>query len=414
MTAPSTARSRPRLLWLLVSSVGVGVIAENFVLFATPLLVYELTGRASIAGLAFAVEWLPMVAAYPFAGAIADHLGGKRLFILSSALRGGIVVLAFGLLLAQPPWAVPVLIANAALLSMLAAPNRMAVEKLIPTLADGSRLAVAQAAVQNSEVVARTLGPALAAAMVGLTAKEDIILAAGLLFAVSSLPALLLPAEARPQAARPASAIVTDMRHGWTLLLHNRPLMRLALLNCLINLAFAVALASHAVVITGVFELPDAAYGYLNAGAGALGLINLALIPVLLRRWDVYQLGCAGLLMIVAGLLGSGLAGGYLLYAGAFIVASAGVAMFNVFNRTQRIKVLDQRHIGKVMGPFYLLNLLSMPLGGLIVTLFADRHGNQPLIAFSAVLLLVAGPPLIVQAQRGFIRILGQVQQEGT
>ena len=82
-----------------------------------------------------------------------------------------------------------------------------------------------------------------------------------------------------------------------------------------------------------------------------------------------------------------------------------GVTLFNIFNRTQRIKALSPEHIGKVMGPFYVLNLITLPIGGGIVALFSDQHGNQILILLSSLLLAAIGPVLIIRTQRAFERL---------
>merc|ERR1712065_128529 len=108
-------------------------------------------------------------------------------------------------------------------------------------------------------------------------------------------------------------------------------LMLLAILNCTINLAFAVTLASHAAIITGTFGLEDSAYGILNSVTGFLGIINLLLVPLLLKKINIYSLGIFGLTFIVLGLVATSLVDSYIPYLLGFVVASMGVAMFNVF-----------------------------------------------------------------------------------
>lgn len=399
--------SQPRVI-LFVAAIIVGVVSESMIIFATPLMVLDITGTPSSAGLAFAVEWLPAVLIYPFAGVIVDRLGGRNIFIAASVARSTVIVISLLLYFLFPQYAVAILMFNAGFMSLLMAPNRMSVEKIVPQIAQGRQLASVQSAVQNSELIALTAGPALAAFLVVYTDKAWILLVAGVLFVLSALPIFLLHLndDTKEKSADDSSAnsIRKDMVDGVKLLMDSKPLVRLALLNCFINLLFAVSLASHAAVIKTQFELTDSAYGILNSVSGGLGLLNLILIPFILKKLDVYHLGIIGLGMILMGMFATSLAPSYWPYLMGFVFASVGVTFFNVFNRTQRIKAINKNHIGKVMGPFYVVNLMTMPIGGVFVAVFANSYGNQSIILFTTLALLVIGPPLLVASQRSFLK----------
>lgn len=394
-------------IWLFVSSIMLGVIAEALILFATPLIILDITGKASSAGLAFAVEWLPAVLIYPFAGVFADRFGGKRVFIYSSYIRAIILSITIGLVYWLPSMTVIILLINAALMSFLMAPNRMAVEKLVPQIASKDNLAVVQSAVQNSELIGWTLGPALAAYCTLFFDTPVILIISISAFVLSLLPIFFLKNLQETQGVDAADSqikegFIKEMKQGFSLLKNSKPISLLAILNCSINLAFAVSLASHPAIIKSDFGLDDGAYGVLNTISGLLGLLNLLLIPLVLKKLSIYRLGCIGLAMIISGLLITSGVMSFVPYVIGFVIASIGVTLFNVFNRTQRIKALPQEHIGKVMGPFYLVNLITMPIGGILVALFADEHGNQSIIFFTTLLLLIIGPLLIIYAQRAF------------
>lgn len=390
--------------WFFAFAILSAIIGEALVLFATPLLVLEYTGKASLAGLAFAIEWLPAVLIYPFAGVLADRIGGRRLFIISSWSRVVFLALCIAGIYFIDSWLVAILMVNSALMSLFSAPNRMAVEKMVPLLAEGKSLPIIQSVVQNSELIAWTLGPALAATLVLYVDNFFILGLSGFFFFCSAIPIIVLTQLAHKKVKENLGDqnIGKEMLQGFKLLFSSQALMLLAILNCTINLAFAVTLASHAAIITGTFGLEDSAYGILNSVTGFLGIINLLLVPLLLKKINIYSLGIFGLTFIVLGLVATSLVDSYIPYLLGFVVASMGVAMFNVFNRTQRIKAISQQHIGKIMGPFYVLNLVTLPVGGFIVTFFADQHGNQILIGLVTVLLAIIGPLLIMRTQRAF------------
>ena len=59
----------------------ISTIADQLLFFLIPLIIYTITGSASLSGLSFALEWLPRVVAFLLAGLWADKLGGGRLYV---------------------------------------------------------------------------------------------------------------------------------------------------------------------------------------------------------------------------------------------------------------------------------------------------------------------------------------------
>ncbi|MEV0899871.1 MFS transporter [Actinoplanes sp. NPDC049802] len=395
---------------LFAAGVLLGLIAEQVVLFAVPLLIFQDSGDVSTLGLAFALEWLPGLIAYPFAGLLADRDGGARLFSRVNVLRGVTVAVVVLICLTRPSWSTPALIANGAVLSVLVAPVRMSIEKVVPQIAAGSRIAAVQSLVQNMELLALALGPAIAVAAVALLGKVWLLGSAAAIFLLAALCWRPMPrVRPEPAAAAGERRVLGELALGWALLARNRPVVLLATLNFAINLVFATVLAANAALVTGVFHASESSYGLLNTFVGVVGLVNLLLIPWLLNRFDVNALGVFGFVLLCCALLAAGGASSFLVYGTAFVTAMTGCAYYNVFNRTQRIKVIPAEHLGKVMGPFYLLNLLSYPIGGLLVAGAGATVGPQRLVAGLAVLLCLAGAVLLPMTLRSFRQVLAGV-----
>ena len=96
----------------------------------------------------------------------------------------------------------------------------------------------------------------------------------------------------------------------------------------------------------------------------------------------------------------------FAVYGPSFVAGLAGIAYFNVFNRTQRVRVIPREHLGKVMGPFYLVNLASYPIAGILVAVLGGKIGPQRLIAVLAALLTLFGAILLTLTVRSFRRSL--------
>lgn len=188
-----TPRSRLHLR-LFACGVLLGVVAEQIVLFAVPLLIFQDTKEVSALGFAYAIEWLPPLLAYPFAGLLADRDGGPRLFSLVTAGRAVVLGGALVGCLAAPSLLTPVLMTSGALLSLLMAPVRMSVEKVVPQLAQGTELPKIQGLVQSMEVSAMAVGPALA--MLGVVFIDKVWLLAGAAAVFAAAAACWLPLPA--------------------------------------------------------------------------------------------------------------------------------------------------------------------------------------------------------------------------
>ncbi|OGB27821.1 MAG: MFS transporter [Burkholderiales bacterium RIFCSPLOWO2_02_FULL_57_36] len=376
------------------------MVAEQTVLFAVPLMIYQSTRDIRFSGYAFALEWLPALLAYPFAGLLADAIGGRRLFMSANIARAICLALAVPLCLAIPSMTVWVLMACGVVLSILMAPIRMSVEKTVPLMAAGDDLPRWQSLVQNMELLSMVLGPALAAFLAYYIGKLPLLGVAAAALLIAAWCWRSVPTTVR--APLPLNRVGADLKLGWQLLLANRPVRLLASLNFSINLAFAVTLSANAFIITGTFGASDSVFGLVNAAAGGLALLNLLLIPRLLRSMTVYQLGALGFSLLCGGLLAMGLSSSVALYAPAFLVAMAGVALFNVFNRTQRVRAINPSHLGKVMGPFYLLNLLSYPLGGILTASLGHSMDVRQLVLLLAIVLALPGSALLWLTFRRF------------
>ena len=397
---------------LFAAGVLLGLLSEQMVAFAIPLLIYQHTNSLAALGLAFAVEWLPALIAYPFAGLLADRDGGRRLFRRTNALRGLVLASAACVVLLVPSATTVVLMTSGALLSTLSAPVRMCIEKLVPQLASGQRLAGTQALVQNMELLAMALGPGLAVLGATLLGKVWLLGVASAVFLLAGAAWTPLPRPSRRELALTedsgSGAVLRELRLGLSLLTGTRPVVLLAALNFTINLTLAVVLSVNAAMITGVFNAPESALALLNTCVGLIGLINVLLTPVLLRWVRVEALGIAGFTAICIACVALGAAPSVVLYGAAYVAALAGTAVFNIYNRTQRVLVIPREHLGKVMGPFYLTNLLSLPIGGLLVALVGSAVGPQGLVAGLAIGLVVVGAVLLPLTVLSFRRALAR------
>ncbi|CAM5626508.1 hypothetical protein SHIRM173S_02221 [Streptomyces hirsutus] len=78
-------------------------LAYSMATYAMPLLVLATTGSASLTGLAFALEWIPRVAVFGFAGTLVDRSGAAIVCFLASLARALLVAGGGVALVLLPP-----------------------------------------------------------------------------------------------------------------------------------------------------------------------------------------------------------------------------------------------------------------------------------------------------------------------
>jgi len=401
--------SRPgeqrQLLWF-GGGVILGWFAEQTVMFAIPLFIYQNSGSVAYLSTGYVVEWLPTLVAYPFAGLMADRLGGRRTFLFANSVRALCLLITAAVCWRFPRATVVALMISGVLLSILEAPMRTAIEKMVPSLAGKTDLATRQSFVQNIDLLATVVAPGVAVVMAGLIGQLPLLLVtAGMLGGAALAWAIVLPRLPRSLVPQRIGA---DLLLGWQLLLRNRAVLSLTGVSFLVSFIASVVLSTNAYMITGLFHAADKVFGLMSTGAGLVGLLNLLFIPRLLRWLSVYQLAGIGYALICVGLLSMAVASNVVIYAAAFIGMVAGGGLYNVFNRTQRSKGIEPEHLGKVIGPFYLLNCLAYPLGAALMARLSGLFSVQHIFLSLVLLVAVPGALLLQSTCSRFRAVLAQ------
>ena len=83
----------PSAFYLVLASQGISLIGSEMQQIALPLWVYQETGSAVSTGLAFAVQFVPIVLLAPWAGYIADRFDRKRLMLTCELLAAFFVAI---------------------------------------------------------------------------------------------------------------------------------------------------------------------------------------------------------------------------------------------------------------------------------------------------------------------------------
>jgi len=385
------------------SSLFFSRLADQLLLFLLPLVIYQLTGDASLSGLAFFFETLPRFIAFPICGILSDHFSAYKLLRNSQLARFIIVLLAVAGFYAVP--SITWLVVTAAIVGVLTTQAVMAREMLIATEFTQYRFERVLAHTQLADQLAMVGGPLLAALLLSVIPWQHVLLVTSLLFLFADICLKLWKLSYKPKLLavnqRPVQLLASLQVAG-------RQVIRLPRLFAAIGLAFSVnlilgaLLATSVAIYTGAFAQSQSDYALLQS----LAAISTVVILLCLARWSLSltMLGVLGFVAICTGGLLSSVTDSALLYLLGFLLVVSFDKMFNIFVRSLRRQIIPQQDFGKTSGLIVLLNNIPQPLAGLAVALLANSLGvQQVLLLLVSCAALIGLAVFMVMARQGSI-----------
>ncbi|WP_157956965.1 MFS transporter [Salinicola aestuarinus] len=372
------------------TSLLISRLSDQMLLFLVPLVIYQLTGSVAWSGLAFFFETLPRFLAFPVCGQLCDRYRNDWLLRLSQRWRLAACVAAILGYLALPD--VAWLIGLAASVGVLSTQGVMAREMLLVQAFGAARYERLISQAQLFDQAGTVLGPLVAASLLARLEWETVVVVIALGFAASDLavwrwqrvvrPVLPVP---RANAANGYRALRIAARH-----LRASPALPASIgLAMAVNLLLGTLLATAPAVVTGVQDHGEVYYGMLQAG-GALATVGVllftarSLIPPDRLGLVAYVAMALGGLMASVTTLSS-------LYALGFLLVMGFDKMFSVSIRSLRRRVIPADDFGKTTGLVMMLNNLTQPLGGLIVSATAGGMATGSILLAVALVMVVAG-----------------------
>ena len=369
-------------------SRALGSLCDQFLMFAVPLAILQETRSARLAAIAFVIEWIPRVVGFPVVGALIDGLNLRRTFILLDLGRVVVLLLAAAALHAAGTFAT--LSALMACMSIGYVTNFLGIEAVIPNNLEPERFPAAHSTVQAVEQGSQVLGPALAALLYQRDGITLVLLVCAGVFALSALntSTLSFRDSSHANTASIRAAVATNLLAVRTLL-EKPSVFYLSGMTWVVNLVFGTTLSVAAAVVVQYFSRSSTTFGLMQSGAAALAIAVFTVVPSLTRRLGVAVVGRFALIAMIGAGFVLGLAPGLWAFVLGYCVLNAFDGVFNVYVRTMRSTILPKEHLGKVMGIIGAINLLSIPLGGLVASALSTTLPLPRVILVSTVLAVV-------------------------
>ncbi|MFE6979243.1 MFS transporter [Streptomyces sp. NPDC057682] len=372
--------------------------------YGIPLLVLAATGSAELTGTAFALEWIPRLAAFGWAGSVVDRRGAAIVLHLASlvralALAAGAVLLHFHPSGTTATVTVMVVAATTGVFSEFgyiaaetagAAASRRA----------GTRAHRVQAVLLGIDQTATLAGPALAGVLLlaGPPTMLAVITALSLLAAILALrtpPSPVAPARAPkkghlaglgtgwrtiravpapPSPVAPARAPkkghLAGLGTGWRTIRAVPALGWLVAGLTLSNLASGVLQAAGPVIVVQRLGQTTTAVGLLWSAAAAATIITVALCRFAIDRVGLWPVGAACAAIASLACFAAAWAPDYWTYLVLVAALMAAEGGMSVVLRTVRSRLIPAAgQFGSALSVSILILLLPFPLAGILTAL---------------------------------------------
>jgi MFS family permease len=348
--------------------------------YAVPVLVYQLTGSVGWAGLAFAAEWTPRLAAIGAGGPLVDRFPPRTVMLVATLFRAVVVLAGMGAL-ATGSGALTVVAVGVGC-GLLADVAYLAAEALGAAAGRGPTAARVQAVQTSIDQGTLLIGPLIGGALL-LTGPQVALGAIVILSLATAMIAMTVRTAPRAASEAAAAGGVRGLRGGAQALRAAPTLCWMVAAGVGMNLLAGLLQAATPVLVTGFGRSPAATGAVWSISAAACLLAAITCARFLDRAGPVRITIAASLTAAVAA-AAAGMAGSYLQFTAAMALLAAAEGIALVALRTVRARLLPQNVFGSAVAVMVLLLLIPMPVSGVLLALVPEPH--LPLLLLAAAL----------------------------
>ncbi|MEV0577155.1 MFS transporter [Streptomyces sp. NPDC050392] len=347
-------------------------LAGAMTTYGIPLLVLATTNSAALTGVAFALEWIPRLAAFGWAGALVDRRGAAVVFHLAALARASVLAVGAVLLHLYPNGHVAsvTVVVLAATTGVLTEFSYIAAETAGAAAGRwaGRRAHRVQAVLLGIDQTAALAGPALAGLLLlaGPPPMLTLITGLSLLAALLALRTPPLPVTPAPAPkGQPGAGLLT----GWRTIRSLPALGWLVTGLTLSNLATGLLQAAGPVIVVKHFGQSTTAVGLVWSAAAGATLLSVTICRFALDRLGLWPVGAACAALASLACLAAAQAPDYLSYLVLVAVLMAAEGGMTVVLRTLRSRLIPPEKFGSTLSATILILLLPFPVAGVLTAL---------------------------------------------
>ena len=389
---------------IMVAGQIISILGSALLRFALSLFVLDITGRADLFAVLFAISSLPVLLT-PFGGAIADRFNRRNLMVLFDFISSGIVLIFFIVLLTDNHsvlWIGLVMV----LLSFISAMYTPAVMASIPLLVSEQKLEQANGIVNGVQALAGVTAPVLGGILYGMLGLKLLVIVSGLLFFFTAIVEMFMtiPFVKRSYDGHLMPTLIKDMKEGFTYVVKQTFILKCTLLAALLNLLLTpLFIVGVPIILRVTMNSSDTLYGI---GMGIidfttiLGALTMGYFAKKLRIHTLYiwVLMSAFLVIpmamsVLPRALQIGYYPSYSLFIGCALIIAMMMTIISIYVMTLVQKETPNEQLGKVMAIMMAVSQCMAPLGqmgyGLLFEFF-QANIYIPVFIISVCVLLLA------------------------
>ena len=390
---------------LVVLGQIVSMFGASLVRFALSLYVLDITGRADIFSIVYAISNIPRIL-MPLGGAIADRFNRRNLMVIYD-FSSSFIVLCLFLLMAEGKPSVVMIGVVMVLLSIISAMYTPAVNASIPLLVAENKIENANGIVTAVKSLSDVVAPILGGILYKIIGINALIILSCIAFFLSAVMEIFIkiPFMKRVQEWNIARTIIKDMKEGLKYVVREPFILKAMILAGLLNLILSPILFVGApIILRETMQSTDTMYGLglgLISFAAILGALTIGMFTKRLRMNTLYR----WLIVLALLLLPTAIAVmPFMLKLGyypSFIVFMLGILpiavilmLLDIFIISKVQKKTPNENLGKVMAIVMAVAQCAAPIGQVIYGgAFEAFHASVylPVFFISAVLLVMAG-----------------------
>ncbi|MDQ4213911.1 MFS transporter [Microbacterium capsulatum] len=275
----------------LIASFWTSNVGDGVALAAAPLLIASMSDSPALVAAGAMMQFLPWLLFGLHAGAIADRFDRRRLVMLGNALRG-LVVLTLCVFLLTGHATIALVLVVTFLYGTAEVFVNSANNTLLPMTVRPEDLGLGNARLQFGYLVANQLGgPPLGAFLFAigsfwpfLVQVLCVLLAVALVSRIAKTPVPLRDSATRESAAKPRTAVHTDIAEGIRWLWRNPPVRTLVLIILTFNITWAAPWSILVLYATEHLHMGPVGYAALTTASAVGGILATLTFGWMQRR----------------------------------------------------------------------------------------------------------------------------------
>ncbi|QPQ31622.1 MFS transporter [Lysinibacillus sp. JNUCC 51] len=389
---------------LMVIGQIISILGSALLRFALSLYVLDITGRADLFAVLFAISSVPMLLA-PLGGAIADRFNRRNLMVIFDFMSS-IIVFIFFAMLAIGNSSVLLIGVVMVLLSFVSAMYAPTVMASIPVLVEEEKLEQANGIVNGIQALSNVAAPVLGGILYGLIGLKVLVIVSGVFFFLSAILEMFIhiPFMQREQSRHIIPTLVNDLKEGFSYVVKQSFIFKCMILAALLNLLLTpLFVVGVPIILRVTMQSSDTLYGV------GMGLIDFAtILGALSMGYFAKKMGINNLyiwifitallivpmaLSVTPLLLNIGYYPSYTLFVVSALLIAMIMTIISIYVITVVQKETPNENLGKVMAIIIAVSQCMAPIGQILYGVLFEAFSVKvyvPILIISIVMVVMA------------------------